>query len=354
MAERLHDLKQTTNSFQVRGKVTGTKSKRFYTNGTGKNGGAWNVVEFGVEIEEHKTVYVKLNGYTRDSVFYYKKGENGAKGITQKVAWKDRKKAPGKDFRLIGVNITTGKDDNGNNINSTFTEFDAVEWLHEHLSDGDSVFIRGNMIFTSYVDRNGQPHKKTELAPTQISATQKPVDFNAEDYVEMAEFENTLVFSAIEKEEDENSKPTGRFILSGYSVGYNTVEPVSFIIDADHAGVANAIRKKMKPGNSILTYGRISVVNNVEEVEDDGWGSTERSPMERVNAPSVREYIVYKVNGKTFDQETYTEKAIADAIKKIKAAKDAAENFGEKPSTGVGDDADDWNVDDDEDEDSPW
>ena len=120
--DRLHNLKETENSFEFRGKVTGTKSKRFYSSGAGKNGGAWNVVEFGVEIDHHKSVYVKLNGYTRDAVYYYKRGEKGAKGTSQRVAWKDRNKAPGKDYRLIGINISVDKDENGKNINKTFVE----------------------------------------------------------------------------------------------------------------------------------------------------------------------------------------------------------------------------------------
>ena len=354
--ERLHELKQTTNSFQVRGLVSGTKSKRFYNSGTSKNGSAWNAVEFGVKIAENKFIYIKLNGFTRDEVFYYKKGENGAKGTTTKVKWKDRKSAPSKDHRLIGVNISTDKDENGKNINETFTEYDAVEWVHKNLSDNDSIFVKGNLVFSSYTDKQGNVRKKTELVPTQISYTQNPVDFTEDDYKEMAEFENTIVFKSIDKEEDENGKATGRFILSGYSVGYNNVESVSFVIDADHAKVANAIKKKMKAGNAIKTYGRISVQNNVETTpaEDDGWGSTETSPMERVAAPTIREYIVYKVDGTTFDTETYTEKAIAEALKKIKAAKQAAENFGDKPNTAVTEDSGDWGDDDDDDGNDPW
>lgn len=354
--ERLHELKQTGNSFQLRGVVTGTKSQKFYKNGTGKNGGSWNAVEFGVKIAENKAVYVKLNGFPRDEVFYYKKGENGEKGTTQKVKWKDRKKSPGKDYRLIGVNISTGKDKDGQNINETFVEYDAVEWIHENLSDGDSVFIKGNLEFSSYTDKNGQTRRKVELIPSQISYTKKAVDFDEDDYKEMAEFENTIVFQSIDKEEDENGKSTGRFILSGYSIGYNTVESVSFVIDADHVKVASAIKKKMKAGNAIKTYGRIVIYNNLESVEqdDDGWGSTETSPMERVNAPTIREYMVYKVDGSTFDTETYTEDAIADAIKKIKAAKEATVNFGDKPNNNVDDDEDDWGADDEDSEDTPW
>lgn len=355
--DRLHELKHTENSFQIVGVISGTEKNRFYKSGETKSGGKWNALEFGVKINDGKTIYVTLKGFPRSEVFYYKKGEKGAKGTTQKVAWKDRNKAPGVGYRLIGINISTGKDEQGKNVNTSFTEYDAVEWLHNNLHDGDDVFIKGNMEFSSYTDRNGQTKKKIELIPNQISYTSSPVNFAANDFVEMAEFENTIVFSSIDKEEDENGKATGRFILSGYSVGYNTVENVSFVIDADHAKVANAIKKNMKPGNSIKTYGRISVQNNIEAAtaEDDGWGSTETSPMERISAPTVREYIVYKVLGSTFDKETYTEKAIEDALKKIKAAKEAAENFGDKSNTVANDISDDdWgNTDDDSDE-SPW
>jgi hypothetical protein len=100
----------------------------------------------------------------------------------------------------------------------------------------------------------------------------------------------------------------------------------------------------------------MSVVNNMETVEDDGWGSTEKSPMERVAGSTKTEYVVYKVNGNTFDTNTYTEKAIADALKKIKTAKQASENFGDKAKANV-----DISVDDDwddngfdNDDDSPW
>ena len=357
MAERLHELKQTNSVVQLRGVITGTKSNRFYSGGTGKNGGVWNAVQFGIKIAENETVYVTLRGFPRREVLYYKKGEGNKKGDTQKVAWKDRHKSPGAGYRLIGVNISTGKDDNGKNINENFTEYDAVEWLHENAHDGDSVLIRGSFEFSSYTDKNGQMHRKVDIVPNQISYTNEPIDLDNPERNTMAEFSNDFVFSSVDKEEDENGKATGRFILSGYSVGYNTVEPVSFIIEAEHAGVANAIRKRMKPGNSIKTFGRIVIKNNIETVvEEDPWGSTETSPLERVVGPTIKEYTVYKVAGETFDTETYSEESIAQALRKIKAAKTAKENFGEKPSAAVSDDADDWGSDDDDslDDEAPW
>lgn len=350
--ERLHNLKQTANSFQLRGVVSGTKSQRFYKSGTGQSGSSWNSMEFGVKIAENKTVFVTLKGFVKPEVFYYQRGENGAKGVTQKVAWKDRNKAPGKDFRLMGINITTGKDEEGKNINTTFVEYDAIENLRTTLTDGESVFIKGNLQFSSYTDRNGQTRKKVELVPTQISYTQKPIDFSAEDYKEMCEFENILVFQSIDKEEDENGKATGRFILSGYSIGYNSVENISFILKEESAKLAGNLKKAMKTGYSIKTFGRVEVINDISTVEDDdtGWGET--SPMQRVNSPTRREYVVYRAEPSSIDKDEYSEADIMEAIRKINASKKASENFGDKVSAN---DAviDDWSTDADS-EDDPW
>ena len=352
--EKMHDMKYTQSNFQLRGVITGTQSQRFYKSGAGKSGGQWNSLEFGVKIADGKTIYVSMRGFPRDEVFYYKRGENGAKGTTKRVLWKDRKKSPGADYRLIGVNISTGKDESGKNINETFTEYDAVEWLHDNLHDDDSVFIKGNLQFSSYTDRNGQTRKKIELVPTQISYTQKPINFYADDYTEMAEFENTLVFKSIDKEEDENGKATGRFVLSGYAVGYNSVENVSFIVDAEHAKLANNLRKAMKEGYSVKTFGRIDVIVDTTTVDSDdsGWG--ESSPMERLNAPVRREYVVYRADPGSIDKEEYSTEDIAAAVRKINAAKTAAENFGEKAnkSVDISVDDDEWSTDDADDE--PW
>lgn len=353
--EKLHEMKNTSSSFQIRGVVTGTASQRFYKSGAGKNGGQWNSLEFGVKIAEGKTVYISMRGFPRDEVFYYKRGENGAKGTTKRVAWKDRKKSQGDGYRLIGVNISTGRDENGKNVNESFVEYDAIEWLHDNLHDNDSVFIKGSLQFSSYTDRNGQTRKKIELVPNQISYTQKPVNFDADDYTEMAEFENTIVFQSIDKEEDESGKATGRFILSGYSMGYNSVESVSFIVDADHAKLATNLKKAMKDGYSIKTFGRIDVIVDTTMVESDdsGWG--ESSPMERLNAPVRREYVVYRADPGSISKDEYSAEEIATAIRKINAAKVAAENFGEKAgkSVDISVDDDEWSTDDDSD-DAPW
>lgn len=356
MANRVFDLKQTASTFQLRGIVTGTKGKQFYNTGKTKTGGTWGAIEFGVTVNTGKTVYVKLNGFLRDAVYYYKRGENGAKGTTEKVSWDNRKKSPGEGYRLIGVNISVGKNDDGNNINEVFTEWDAVEYLHENLKDGDSVFVKGNVEFSTYTDKDGNVQRKVTLVPTQISYTQTPVNFNAEDFEEEALFDDVLVYTGIEKENDENDKPTGRFILTGYSVNYGDIVPVQFILDESDAKLANNIRKKLKPCNSIHVWGKIDTIVNVEAVAeevDDGWGKPSKMENRRLNGPVRREYIVFKADPTSIDTETYSEKSIADALKAIKKAKDAVKNF--TGSENVADETSNgWGGDDEDDDEIEW
>ena len=350
--ETLHNMKQTSNSFQCRGIVSGTKSQKFYKDkiGTNKDGIS---VNFGVNIADKKSVFITLTGYPKKEAYYYKRGENGDKGTTKSVAWKDRKKSPGEGYSLIGTKITTGKDKDGNNINTVFTEYDAVNYLKENLHDGDSVFIKGKIEFRSWTDKNGQTVRSITFVPNQISYTNNPIDFEADDYKEMCEFENTLVFNSIDPETDENDKKTGRFILTGYAIGYNSVENISFIVPAEQEKLAKNLHKAMKPGYAIKTFGRVDVINNISVIEEDqeGWGST--SPMERINAPTIREYLVYRADPNSIEKEEYSEDEINEAIRKIKAAKAAKENFGESVNTN--NDSDDWGSDDDSDlDESPW
>ena len=344
-----HGLLQTDCPFQVRGIVTGVDSNRFYQSGTTKTGGQWNKINFGVKVNENKTVYVSLNGFPRKEVFYYKKPESkGEKGTTVRVPWKDRTKSPGEGYRLIGVNITTDKDKDGNNINNIFTEYDAVEWFANNLKDGESVFIRGNIDFSSYTNRNGQTQRRVDMVLNQLSRTKSPVDFEADNFEEQCDFICGLVYSDIDKEVDESNKPTGRFILSGYSIGYNSIENISFIIDTDHDKLASRFKKSLKPGNYIQVYGKVDTVSNIEEVEvDSGWG--EPSKMKRVSGSFRTEYVIYGADPNSIDTEMYSEADIAAAIKKIKAAKDAEYNFGD---TSDGDA--DWGEFDDSDDDDLW
>ena len=358
MANKLFELPQTKGTFQVRGIVSGVEKDSFYVEKQTRTGKEFRMINFGVEYDDKKTIFPTLNGMPRDKVYFSKKDKDTGNTDTKAIAWKDRiKKAP-EGYRMIGVlaGLQKIKDENGKvrNDNKTLTEYDACEYISENLQDGDSVFVKGNLEFGSYTNKDGEVSRTTKFVPTQISLCQNDVDFEAEDYVPAHDFTQTIVFVGIDQER-ENDKPTGRFVVDAKIVNYNSIESAEFIIE--DAKLAKQMRSGLKPYNSIQVHGHINVVNNVEDVndeeDDDCWGESNDMDNKRVFAPTHRELIITGAKPSTIDKETYTEKAIDEAIKKVNASKKAEQDFtGKAESTSNVDD--DWGDDASDDEDEPW
>lgn len=358
MANKLFELPQTKGTFQVRGIVSGVEKDSFYVEKQTRTGKEFRMINFGVEYDDKKTIFPTLNGMPRDKVYFSKKDKDTGNTDTKAIAWKDRiKKAP-EGYRMIGVlaGLQKIKDENGKvrNDNKTLTEYDACEYISENLQDGDSVFVKGNLEFGSYTNKDGEVSHTTKFVPTQVSLCQKDVDFDAEDYVPAHDFTQTIVFVGIDQER-ENDKPTGRFVVDAKIVNYNSIESAEFIIE--DAKLAKQMRSGLKPYNSIQVHGHIDVVNNVEDVndeeDDDCWGESNDMDNKRVFAPTHRELIITGAKPSTIDKETYTEKAIDDAIKKVNASKKAEQDFtGKAESTSNVDD--DWGDDASDDDDEPW
>lgn len=358
MANKLFELPQTKGTFQVRGIVSGVEKDSFYVEKQTRTGKEFRMINFGVEYDDKKTIFPTLNGMPRDKVYFSKKDKDTGNTDIKAIAWKDRiKKAP-EGYRMIGVlaGLQKIKDENGKvrNDNKTLTEYDACEYISENLQDGDSVFVKGNLEFGSYTNKDGEVSRTTKFVPTQISLCQNDVDFEAADYAPAHDFTQTIVFVGIDQER-ENDKPTGRFVVDAKIVNYNSIESAEFIIE--DAKLAKQMRSGLKPYNSIQVHGHINVVNNVEDVndeeDDDCWGESNDMDNKRVFAPTHRELIITGAKPSTIDKETYTEKAIDDAIKKVNASKKAEQDFtGKAESTSNVDD--DWGDDASDDEDEPW
>ena len=355
---RIHEMPITRGVYQLKGVVSGTEKQNFYTEKKTKTNKEMRTINFGVEYDHGKTVYMSMNGIPRDKVYFSKKDDETGKIITKAVDWKNRLKSDTEGYRLIGVNLGIEKttDEKGKEINDkkTMPEFDACKYMSEKMEDDMSVFVKGNLEFGSYTNKDGEVSHTTKFVPTQVSLCQKDIDFEAEDYAPAHDFMQTIVFVGIDQER-ENDKPTGRFVVDAKIVNYNSIESAEFIIE--DAKLAKQMRSGLKPYNSIQVHGHINVVNNVEDVndeeDDDCWGESNDMDNKRVFAPTHRELIITGAKPSTIDKDTYTEKAIDEAIKKVNASKKAEQDFtGKAESTSNVDD--DWGDDASDDEDEPW
>lgn len=355
MANRIFELPETKGSFQVKGKINGVRRDKFYTEKKTKNDNDFRAVAFGCEYDDKTSVYLSLNGMPQKEVYFSKKSaEPGKKGDTKKVAWANRNTFNEDGYRMIGVNLgltkTTDKEGKEINDKKTMHAFDACEYIKKHMQDDMSTFIRGNIEFSSYLDKEGNTRRSIKYIPNQVSLC-KEVDFEEFDGTDnkpVHDFTQTIVFVGIDKEKVDE-KDTGRFIVQAKIVTYSDIVDAEFIItDPKLAGL---FKKNLKPYNALSVHGRIEVSHNIEESsEDDGWG--ESNNMAAVSAPTKTEMIITGATPATIDRESYTEKNVSEAVVKIRNAKTAEQNFGSQ-ATESADDSD-WGSDPTEDEDDPW
>lgn len=346
---RLFDLPETKGAFQLKAIVTGMEKDKAYKEIRTKSNREMRMLNFGATYEDGKTLYINLQGMEQENVYFSKRAEKkGDKPETAKVPWADRFTYNREGFRLIGKNIGVKKkiDSEGKTVNDkkVLTDFDACKEIKDNLKDGSSVFIRGNIDYSSFVDNNGNKKTSTKLIPNQVSLC-ADIDFNDEKFEKQNDFNQVIIFMGIEQEKSDNDKPTGRFIVLAKIVTYSNIEDVEFVIE--DTSLANKFRKSLKPYNAIKVSGHMISATHTETVEnDDEWG--EEDKIDKVSAPTKREFIITGAKGSSIDKELYTEENVMEAIAKIRNANKAEESFG---ST-----SDDWgNVDSlDDGDDDAW
>lgn len=313
-------LQETKGSFQISGIVTGTQSDKFYKEMTTKNNKPMRLVNFGVNVDKDKTIFLSLNGMERDTVVFSKTEGEGKnkKNVTKKVVWKDRFTFREKDYKPLGVNVgvtkVTNKDGKEVNNKKILVEYDACKEIADNLVDDKSVFVKGKLEFNTYNNKH-----QTKFIPTQVSLC-KDIDFETDGFKPTVDFKQTIVFMGITKSEN-------RFIISAKIIGYNSIEDAEFIeLDEKRASL---FKKNLKPYNAITIGGIISVKKDTEAVttsDNDGWGEVE---MDKVKTPTVRELIITGADKASIDTETYSESIIEEALAKIKSSETAKKDFGD-------------------------
>ena len=318
------ELPQQRGNFEIKGIVTNTLKEGFFKETKTKTGKDFRALNFGVTFDKNQTLFVTLTGMPMDNVYFSKRGEKGEKPTTMPVPWKDRRTFKKEGFSLIGVNCGLKKttNDKGTEVNDIqhLTPFDACQYISENLQDGVSVYIRGNIEYSHYVNQGGELQHNSKLVITQISLC-KPVDFEETGFAPNAQFTQPFVFMGIRKED-------ASFVVESKVVNYATIEDTEFVVE--NSKLADNLRKNVKPYTSIKTWGDIRTVKNtetVEETSDDGWG--EKNAMDRVTGQYRKTFIITGADKESLDRETYTEALMDKAIETMTANENAKKDFGD-------------------------
>ncbi len=325
MAKTKHGLQETIGLFQIRGVVNGSEKEKFYVEKKTKSQKDMRLVNFGVEIEPNKSIYVNLNGMVKDEVFFSTKDKDG-KTVTEKVKWDKRKTFNKEGYSLIGLRLGLEKDEDGKNIQETMVEFDACERIGSTLKDDMSVFIKGKIEFSSFDGQDGKK-RSIKFIPQQLSLCSKDIDFTDETFKVKSDFSQQIIYMGIDKVNDV-------FVVKAKIVTYSSIEDAEFIIKDSE--LANLFRTKLKPYNAIQVHGHIEVTESVEEVaDDDTWG--ESDPTQKINNPTKRDLVITGAKGNTVDTTTYTKDKIEEVIKKLEQSNNAQGDWGSNSVEDVDD-----------------
>jgi len=342
-------LPQQRGNFQLKGKVIGVKKDNFYKVTKTKTEKPFRMINFGVQVSPESTLFVSLTGMPQDKVYFSKARDpkvKDSKSETLPVDWSKRASFSKKDFRLIGVNVGLEKthDEKGKEVNDkqNLVPFDACEYINDHLEDGMSVFIKGNLEYSTFTGQDGNVSHSLKLIPTQISLC-KEVDFEEKDYEVVAAFTQNVVVEGVRKDED-------KYYLESKVVNYNTIENTEFEIGNE--ALARNFKKNVKPYSSITVWGKITTLKNIDKVEepsDDGWGNP--NPMDRVNSSYKKTLVITGANPESLERENYTEEKIEEALAKMNSSAKAEKEFGDGKDWGDTKGLKDATEDDDQ---APW
>lgn len=336
-------IKQTKGYFQLRGKVIGIEKALKEQPTKNDATKSFRSLNIGIQTSETNTIYITMNGTETNEVTFQMYDKEKKQNHQQKVSWEDRETFKKEGYTpMFGIKVGITQKEKGKNELLNLFPFDACGYLADNLKDGDSVYIRGDIKFESFESEdkegNKQVKKSVKLVPTQFYKTKTDIDFKADDFVEMSEFVQDVVFLGVEK--DKESK-TDRFEVETKIVNYDGIENAQFVM-VDKK-LAKLFKDRLKAYNSIKVTGLIKRIllleEEVEETEEeDAWGEQTQMSQKVVKHPSVTEMIIIGADPNTLDRETYSE---AILTKKQKAKED----FGD----------DSWGKEvSEEDEENPW
>lgn len=316
-------LQPTYGSFVLKGIVGGTKSDKFYSEGT-TNGSPWRRLNFSVKVNDNASVYVEMMGSKSDKVkFVDNTDKKNKKEIF--VPWADRYKERKDKFEIFmplkgGLEKEEGSDKNKILV---LTQYDGTEYIKKKLNEGDSVYVRGSLDYSVYQGK-GQVKYKIQ----QIYHTSEAIDFKTEGFEPEASFSQDIVFVGAEYDSETNKTAINTNVIYK-DKGNITFMPQMFFInhekykkDVARLASLNTLKESFENltfGSTIKVNGNVNIYvekSEEDEVEEDSipvaFGGFQAKGQETyVRGTTIRELEITGGDGSKLIEGRYTEEDFA-------------------------------------------
>lgn len=244
--------KQTKSLLKLKGIIVGKdnpKGNNGYKTGTTASGKPYRSIKFGLKTAPDNVVNPEMFGMVKEFAIIYSKDEKKSIKIPWDLRYSPESKKEG--YELI------------------VPEYDLVEKIDKDFKDGDTVFIVGEIQFYTY-EKDGQQVPNKRFAIKQIYKSDKPLDFDAEDFVEENEFQQEIIINEVDVDREEQ-----KLLISAYTVDY-TGKATPALLELDGKTQKPSFVNNMKGlkfGDFIKVTGIVHNRQLTETIEvDEGWG----------------------------------------------------------------------------------
>lgn len=307
-------LEVTKGKIKLEGKVVGISNENAYREGFTASDKPYKALAFFVETSKTNRVKVEMFGMERDEVVFYSSKEKKSK----RVAWASRNDSI-KEYKLLGVNaFLEGSGDKKER--KVLVEYDMIDYIMEHIAEGDFVRIGGEADFQQFENQQGEI-VNTVKYPIKSITKIKPIDFDAEDFKEVAFFEQEIVINDTMHDSEEN-----KLLLSAYVIKYkkdgNEAVSADFVVDTvEKPKLAKNMLNRFGFGDTIKVYGFIkneTIQREAEpdevEVDEDAldWNDEDEDDIQSTfDTQYITEYIselrITSVDSSSYEKAKYTE-----------------------------------------------
>jgi len=349
MGENNFKLEVTKNHFKVAGLITRlTNNNKAYREGVTKNGQKYRSLRFGIQTSPDNTVFVEIFGSVTNEVGVSRMKDG--KFEFRRVPWNQRTNLGEGEF-ISGFNAVRVKADPSADRPKSFTSYDAIDLIRKSFKDGDSVYVSGEIEYSTYNERLQTRFKVNYISK---NSDDKKVDFEAEDFKEISHFEmGMIVVDCFEDQvgEGEDEETVTRIIGRTIYYGDKFIDaPYVIRQEADPRlkKLADSARNVLGFGDHVIARGRI--VNKViekeaaeEEVNIESifaGGIDEGVFAPRVTTEYINELQILDLVDESYVKEKYTEEdfAAAQVVKEEKKEEKSLFSGGIKEDSGSGED----------------
>ena len=281
------ELQQTKGTFKLIGKVTNIDRENNYVEKIAergkRKGDPQRQLRFGVRTSTTNEIQVGMFSYEPEEVFLWnstkRKDNPSYKGERVEYSkWSKNRKNYEQSGTVplqtkIGIEYATDEKGKLKVQTQNLPTYDAMEYIHEHLYNGDSIVVEGDISYNTYENKQGQMVTSTNYNVTSLFKLKKEVDFESEDFEETSLFVQEMVFV-----DAENFKKESKAEITGRIIAYNKqYVDADFTINYEHDDEANTFKKMaeayakaVKFGSLIKVHGNIvnRAVTNMVEADD--------------------------------------------------------------------------------------